>query len=338
VDFPKSAKDVVPLRLGLGVGLGFLIIAVVALASWHIRTVLVIIFLAGFLATGLNQVVKFLTSKGLKRPWAITAIVVAGALVTCGLLGAVVPTLVKQAAAFMNAIPSIVDELKSIPFFDGTELPNLLTPQNVSTVVTGVLGGAASAAIFAGASVTVVLLSLFILGAYEPLQTGAYRLFPSSKRDRFRSAGDDILGKVGGYLVGAVCIALIAGTTSFVFMKIAGIPYALLLAIVVMVLDLIPQVGATIAAVVVIAVALSESFTLAVVAAIFFIVYQQTENWVIYPRVMKHALKISNLAALVVVMIGAALFGVLGAIIALPAYASIQLLIREFYLKPREAR
>lgn len=338
MEFPKAAKDVAPLRLGLGLGIGLLIVAVVALASWHIRIVLLIIFLAGFLATGLNQVVKFLVGKGMKRPWAVTAIVAAGFVLACGAMALVVPTLVKEAKAFVNAIPSIVDDLRKIPFLDGSTLPDLLTPANVTALVTGILGGAASAAFFVAASVTAALLSLFVLSAYDRLQTGAYQLAPPSKRERYRRAGDEILGKVGGYLVGAVCIALIAGTTSLLFMLIAGIPYALLLALVVMVLDLIPQIGATLGAIIVVAVALSQSLTLAVAATIFFIVYQQTENWVIYPRVMKHALKISNLAALVVVMIGAALFGVLGAIIALPAYASIQLLVREFYLKPREAR
>ncbi len=332
----RAVKDVSPLRLGLGMGLGLLIVGVIAVASWHIRTVLIVIFLAGFLATGLNQVVGFLVRKGMTRRWAITAIIGAGLLLLCGLLAVIVPTLAEQATAFVKAIPAVAQELAQLPFLADSKLTDLITPAHLSTLVSGVLGGAASAAFFVAMAVTATLLSLFILGAYEPLQTGTYRLLPASQRGRARLIGDDILGKVGGYLVGAVSIAVIAGTTSLIFMLIAGIPYALLLALIVMVLDLIPQIGATIAAIVVVAVALTESLTLAIVATIFFIVYQQIENWVIYPRVMKHALKISNLAALIVVMIGAALFGVLGAIIALPAYASAQLLVREFYLKSRE--
>ncbi|MGH2602864.1 MAG: AI-2E family transporter, partial [Dehalococcoidia bacterium] len=138
-----------------------------------------------------------------------------------------------------------------------------------------------------------------------------------------------ILAKVGGYMVGSLALAALAGATSLVFLLITGIPYALALAFVVAIFDLIPQVGATLGAIVLTLVGLTVSVPVAIAALIFFILYQQLENWVIYPRVMRRTTAVSDLAAILGVLLGATLLGVVGVLIAIPATAAIQLIVRE---------
>jgi predicted PurR-regulated permease PerM len=108
--------------------------------------------------------------------------------------------------------------------------------------------------------------------------------------------------------------------------------------VVVAVCDLIPQIGATIGAVIVTIVAFADSVTIGIASAIFFLVYQQVENYLIYPKVMRKSVKVSDVAAIVAALVGVGLFGVLGALVAIPAVAAIQLIIREVVMPRQEAR
>jgi len=177
-----------------------------------------------------------------------------------------------------------------------------------------------------------------VLAALDRLRAGSYRLVVASRRERVQALAEGVQERVGGYLVGAVGVALIAGTAAFAWCAIVGVPYPLLMSMVVALFDLIPQVGATIGSTIVILAALSQSIGLALVTLVFFCCYQGLENWVIYPRVMSRAVNISNLAAIVAAMIGWAVLGVLGVLLAVPAYASVQLLVREVVFPRQDAR
>jgi predicted PurR-regulated permease PerM len=139
-------------------------------------------------------------------------------------------------------------------------------------------------------------------------------------------------------MVGALAIAILAGVSTWVLVMILGLAYPFALAVVVAVLDLIPQIGATLGAVVVSLVGLASSLTAGVVCAVFFLVYQQVENYLIYPRVMRRSVKVSDVAAVVAALLGAALFGVIGALAAIPMVAAIQLIGREVVLPAAERR
>jgi predicted PurR-regulated permease PerM len=119
---------------------------------------------------------------------------------------------------------------------------------------------------------------------------------------------------------------------------ILGLPYPFALAVVVAVCDLIPQIGATLGAIIVSLVGLASSLTAGLVCVIFFIVYQQLENYLIYPRVMQRSVKVSDVAAVVAALLGVALFGVVGALVAIPMVAGIQLIVREVVVPSQETR
>jgi predicted PurR-regulated permease PerM len=130
-------------------------------------------------------------------------------------------------------------------------------------------------------------------------------------------------------MVGALAIAVLAGFSTFVFALILGLAYPFALAVVVAVCDLIPQIGATLGAIIVSLVGFASSLTDGIACVVFFILYQQLENYLIYPNVMRRSVQVSDVAAIVAALLGVALFGVIGALIAIPMMAAIQLVLRE---------
>jgi predicted PurR-regulated permease PerM len=135
--------------------------------------------------------------------------------------------------------------------------------------------------------------------------------------------------RIGGFVSGALSVAFIAGLTSYIFLSIVGMPFALALALFVAVLDLIPLIGATIAAVVVSLVGFTESVTVGVVCIAFYVAYQQFENYVVYPRVMRRAVDVPAPLTVVAVLLGGALLGVVGALLAIPIAAALLLVLRQ---------
>jgi predicted PurR-regulated permease PerM len=141
--------------------------------------------------------------------------------------------------------------------------------------------------------------------------------------------GDEIFAKVGAYVLGNVIISLIAGLFTYFWLLIVGAPYALLLAILVAVLDLVPIVGSTIAGVVVTLVTLTVSLPVAIATAVFFIVYQSAENYLLVPRIIGRAMKVPDLVTVVAALLGGVLLGVVGALVAIPVAAALLLILQE---------
>ncbi|MGH3648181.1 MAG: AI-2E family transporter, partial [Micromonosporaceae bacterium] len=333
-----------PFLVGLTAGLGLMIAYVAYLGLRDIWSILVLVVVSAFLAIGLNPAVVRLQKLGLTRGLAVTVVALVGLLVSCGGLLAVIPPLIAESVEFLNAVPGYLEDLRKAEWIEQLNerydvlgsLEEAFTATNVTVALGGVLSGATIVFGQVFNVVTVGILTLYFLAAFDRLKEGAYQFIPGSRRPRARLLGDAILAKVGGYMVGSLLIAGLAGLTSLVFMVITGIPYPLALAVVVAICDLIPQVGATLGAIVLTLVGLTVSIPVAIAAVIFFLLYQQLENWVIYPRVMRRTTQISDLAAILGVLIGAALLGVVGVLIAIPATAAIQLIAREVVF-PRQS-
>jgi predicted PurR-regulated permease PerM len=314
-----------------------LLVLLAAAVIRSVSTVLTVVAAAGFFAIGLNPVVRWLTKRGLRRGAAVTILFFVSLLLGCSFVALLVPLAISQFNQLIDQIPGWVDQFLANPHVQTASdaelrrrIQEVVTPQNISLLLSGLLGGALSVAAGVANIVTAFLLMFFILAAFERLRAGAYQLVPRSRRTRFILIGDQILEKVGAYLVGSLGIAFVAGTIALIFLSIIDAPYALLLAVIVAFFDLIPQIGATLGATIVSLVVLgTHGLPLALLTVLFFIVYQQIENWLIYPRVMRQAVQISNLAAIVVVLIGFAAFGVMGVLIAVPGYAAVQLIIRQ---------
>lgn len=335
-----------PFYIGFVGGIGVLFAYATFLGVRNAGSILVLVFVAMFLAIGLTPAVNRIRGWGLPRGAAVGVVTLIGLALLAGGIYALVPPLVTQTGALINNIPDYIQNLQR------NETINDLVQQydiidkvqsaiNASTVG-NTLGGVVGAAGLIFGTVfnvlTVLVLTIYFMAAFERIKSGAYRLVPRSRRERVTLLSDEILTKVGAYMAGALAIAVLAGVSTFVLVMIIGLAYPFALAVVVAVLDLIPQIGATLGAVVVSLVGLADSFTHGIICAIFFIVYQQVENYLIYPNVMRRSVKVSDVAAVVAALTGAALFGVIGALAAIPMVAAIQLIGREVVLPAAERR
>jgi predicted PurR-regulated permease PerM len=180
----------------------------------------------------------------------------------------------------------------------------------------------------------VVVLTVYFLTDLPRIRATFYRLVPHSRRPRAIQLGDEIFAKVGAYVLGNLLISLIAGTLTFAFLAIFKVPYSLLLSILVAILDLVPVIGSTIAGVVVCLVALSVSLPVCLATIGFFVVYRLAEDYLLVPKIIGRAVEVPALVTVVAVLLGGALLGIVGALVAIPAAAALLLLIREL-LFPR---
>ena len=335
--------------------LGILLaVGVVLYVLWVARHVLSWLLIALFLALALNPAVEFLQRHGIKSRGVaagITFLVALAAL--AGLAALVLPTLVDQVDSFANKVPGYVDDLTHGKGRFGFLETRYHIVERVRAAVKN--GGVGRFAVGAGAAITVtksvltavvatltiVFMTFFMLLEGPMWMDRIYGVLPPSSQPRWRQVGRDVYRTVGGYVTGNLLISLIAGVSSGVLLWIVGVPYALVLGLVVALLDLIPLAGATIAAVIVVLVAIAASgMTAAIVVGVFFVIYQQLENHVIQPLVYGRTVQLSPLAVLVSVLIGAQIAGVLGALGAIPLAGAIQVLLvdwRRHRLLPGEA-
>ncbi|WP_432824276.1 AI-2E family transporter [Dactylosporangium sp. CA-092794] len=335
-----------PLIIGFTAGLGLLLAYSAYLAVQNVKSILILIFIAMFLAIGLNPAVVRLRKWGLPHGLAVAAVGLGAMLVLCGGIVALIPPLVQQSNALVDNLPTYIDNLRrnnqlnhlneQYQLLD--QLKNVATPGNVTKALGGVWGGVQVAFSALFNLLTVIILTLYFMAAFDRLKEGGYRLVPASRRERVRLLGDEILTKVGAYLGGALAIAVVAGLSSFVFLLIVGVAYPYALAVLVAITDLIPQIGATLGAVVVSIVGFATSLQAGIACVVFFVIYQQVENYAIYPNVMRRAVKVSDLAAILSVLIGVALLGVVGALVAIPVVAAVQLLVREVVIPRQDNR
>jgi predicted PurR-regulated permease PerM len=183
----------------------------------------------------------------------------------------------------------------------------------------------------------VFVLTLYFLSALPQIKNACYSLAPASRRERVTQLGDEILRGVGGYVSGAFVVSLCAGTSSFVFLVLAGLgKYALALALVVAILDFIPLIGATIAAVLVSIIGFATSLGVGIACVVFYAIYQQVENYILYPRVMRSSVDVPGVVTVVAVLLGGSLMGVVGAMLAIPMAAAVLLLMREIVIRRQD--
>jgi predicted PurR-regulated permease PerM len=184
----------------------------------------------------------------------------------------------------------------------------------------------------------IFVLTLYLLGALPQIKRSMYDLAPASRRQRVTYLGDEILRRVGDYVAGAFLIATCAGVSSFIFLEIVGLGrYAVALALVVAILDFIPLVGATIGASIVILIGFATEPKIGLACLVFYVAYQQIENYFIYPRVMSSSVDVPAVVTVVAVLIGGTLLGVVGALLAIPTAAAVLLILREVYQRKQDA-
>lgn len=184
----------------------------------------------------------------------------------------------------------------------------------------------------------VAVLTGYFMANFAQVRASIYRLFPRSRRPRAILIGDEIFVKVGGYILGNLVISVITAVLTFIWLLIFDVPYPLLLAVLVAVLDLIPVVGSTLAGIIVALVALTVSVPVTVATIIFFIVLRLFEDYVLVPRIIGRTVRVPAIVTVVSVLVGGALLGIVGALLAIPVAAAVLLIVEETVLPSLDER
>ena len=337
-----------PYMIGLLGGLGLLTAWALGNIVMAISGVIVQVVVALFIAAGINPMVVFLERRGMKRPYAVLTVIVVVLAALALFVVALVPVISDQVGKISDNVPEWLDKLehnRRIQDLDNEyhvldKIKDFVTGGDfVSSLFGGVLGvGLAVLGLLANAFV-ITVLTLYFIASYEKTKKALYSLAPASRRDRVTKLGERIFDGIGGYVSGAFIVACCAGLSSLVFLFVVGMgQYAVALAFVVMLTDVIPMIGATIGAVIVCAICFATDVKTGIIAVIFYIAYQQIENYVIYPRVMSKSVDVPGVVTVIAALVGASLLGVVGALLAIPTAAAILMLIREVLVRAQDER
>ncbi|MGH3445095.1 MAG: AI-2E family transporter, partial [Nocardioidaceae bacterium] len=311
-------------------------------------SILILVVVAMFLAVGLNPLVEWFVRRRIRRSFALLLVLILVLAAIALFVIAIVPVISDQVSALADNVPIWIHDLRhnhTIQHYDQkydilNHLQDALTGGNLTNKVFGGVVGVGLAVLGAIVNVFIVIvLTVYFLAALPGIRRGAYSLSPASSRERVTELGDRILSNVGAYVSGAFLVALCAGLSSLVFLFLVGLgAYAVALSVVVMILDVIPMIGATLGAVIVTLIGFATDLRIGVFCLIFYIVYQQVENYLIYPRVMARSVNVPGWLIVVAALIGASLLGVIGALLAIPTAAAILLIVREVVIPRQQTR
>jgi predicted PurR-regulated permease PerM len=338
---PKPVADRVPpglvFRWAAAATLGVLAVLLSAYALYIVRGIIVLVIIALFIAISLDPAVRWLIKRGLRRSYAVTLVTLLMLALFGVFVWSIVPPLVEQGTKLIADVPGYLKKLpeQSRPFRELSDRYNLTNRlSDLAATLPAKIAASALSLVqqFFGAVVstlTVLVLAIYFMADMPRMRRGLVRLFPHRRRPQVAEIVNVVVDKVGAYMIGNLIISLFAGVSTFLCLELVRVPFALPLAIAVAITDLIPLIGATLGAALCVLVAFFtvDLWPAAVVVLVFFIVYQQVENYLIAPRVLRNTVDLSSVAVLLVALIGASVLGVVGALMAIPIAAAVKVVI-----------
>lgn len=301
-------------------------IALFILALWVtflIRDLLIILFVSVIFVSALSPLVKFLIKLRLPKVLsiAIAYIIIIGIL--AGLIISVLPPLIEQSSRFIVTAPSLVAQFFNVTNIDKTVFSSELTSfsKNLFSLTLSVFDNLLTI-------IFLLVLTFYMLLEQDNLETRIASLF-GDKEERVRNSIVKIEEKLGAWLQGQLILTLVIGTLTYIGLVILNVPYALPLAMIAGILEVIPVIGPIISAIPAIFIALTVSPILAAGVAVMYLVIQQMENHLIVPQVMKRAVGLNPLIVILAIAIGSRLLGIAGALLAVPIAVVVQIIAAE---------
>lgn len=324
---------------------------VTILVLWRLRVILLLVFVAMFVSALLHPAVSALDRRGLRRGLSTSIVFFAATAMVVGVgfvlfhpvydsatkFAAELPNTVRQAQQGKGQIGKIVARLHLLQYVKqhAPELESAITKLGKPALALGktVVGGAAAVA-------TIAVLTFFILLEVPRLTRGVLGWMRPERSTRVRSILQEVTRTVTGYMLGNLATSVIAGIVVYVALAVTGVPFALVLAIWVALVDFLPLVGGLLAGVPTVALAFLHSVTAGVVTLVVFLVYQQIENHLLNPVIMSRTVRLDALWVLLAILtgaelgglVGSELGGLLGALLAVPTAGAIQVVARDLWL------
>ena len=333
------------------IGWTIAVVAAIALSVWllvRLLPIVLLIYVSALFAMGFSALIRFLDRhrarnlgrRRLPRWLVVLAVYVTLLAGVAGLAAVTVPALIQQGQELIADLPRLVDQAQTFLIERGVLRERLTLREAlqrspfegtdaVGTVVGavwGLLGGLVGL-------VTILILTFYFVVESENIFKTAVRLFSAPRRPRVTAVVSEIGHKVSAWLGGQFLLSGIIGASSAVVLGLMGVPYFVVLAVISAIGEMIPVVGPFLAAIPAVLVALSVSWKLALFVAGFFLVQQQIENHLLVPKLMEHQLGVSPVTVIIALLIGSALLGIVGALLAIPTAAIVQVLVQEMVLR-----
>ncbi|HVM23847.1 MAG TPA: AI-2E family transporter [Candidatus Limnocylindrales bacterium] len=333
-----------PFLIGMRAALGVLVIVMFAALAWQLRHLVMLSFLALLLGAALVTPASWLERRGWPR-LAATLALYGGLVVVLGIvIFLVVPPLVDEAVAFAENLPALLEEGEAI----ATDWLGALLGAGAVERAFDIIGGAdlmpepgavlqaplLVAEVLINA-VIVLVLSIFLLLERDRIREWLLRFFDREQRDPLRKLSANAATKLGAYVRGQLLIMVIVGVGATIGMLVLGVPFALPLGLLAFFAEAIPMAGPWIAGIPIVLVALLESPLTALLIGIWFTALQQVESYILAPIVHGHVVKLSPFVVMIAILAGATVAGVVGAIIAVPLAAMVDLVIDDVILPLR---
>ncbi|MDP9296609.1 MAG: AI-2E family transporter [Actinomycetota bacterium] len=321
------------------VAVGLLVVFVIARSVAAISNVILLIVASLVLAIGMQPAISWLERRGTRRGWAVAFIFLAAVVIVGGFLAVVIPIVIKQLAGLVAAAPGYLTRAQHgngvlAQLDDQFNLMGKLKDLS-GQLPTTAFAIAKSFTTLVFNTITVFILTAYFASALPQIRRGVARLLTREHREGFIVIMEEATARIGGYVMGNLVVSLIAGGVAVVGLFLIGVPYAVVLGVWVAIADLIPVVGAYLGAIPALVVAAFIGLPQLLGTLVLFVVYQQLENYVIAPRVMKRAVDMSPAAVIVALLVGGSLAGFVGALLSLPIAAILKIIARELYVSDR---
>lgn len=328
--------------LGLGASLAWLAVQTVL----RVGSMLTLLLLAVFVAISLEPIVVWFTRRGLRRGCAVAIVLTGFIVVLGGFLALVIPPVAKEVSALVDAVPgwlqqvhdhdSAIGRLEDRYHVVEKAQQQIGSGGGASGLAGGVLGAGQLVLSTLTSTAIVITVTLYCMAALPAIKEFGFRFVAASHRERVEGLAEEIMNRIGKFMLGNLVTSGIAGVATFGWCTATGVPYAAALGIFTALMDMIPIIGSTLAGIAVSLVALSVSLPVAIATAVFYVVFRVAEDYLIVPRAMKFAVDVHPLVTVVAVLVGGALLGIIGALVAIPAAVAVGLVLDEYVFPKKE--
>jgi predicted PurR-regulated permease PerM len=333
--------------IGFGTGLGAILAWLLVQTVLQMSELLTLLMLAFFIAVSLEPVVAWLCRRGVARGWSVALVVLGFAGMLSGFVALVIPPVSAAVTALTGAVPrwrrqlhdhhSTLGRLEDHYHVIEKARAQLGSGSGASDVAGGVLGAGQLVISALTSTVIVITVTLYMMAALPAVKRFSYRFVPGTRRQRAERITEEILSRVGRFMLGNIVTSAIAGLATFVWCEAIGVPYPAALGFFVALMDMIPVVGSTVGGVVVSVVALSVSLPVALATTVFYIAFRVAEDYLIMPRAMRFAVNVHPVVTVVAVLAGGSLLGIIGGLVAIPAAAALGMVLEEFVFPRTDA-
>jgi predicted PurR-regulated permease PerM len=347
---PTVSKRPGPLASGYIFTLGAIGAVATGFALYGLSSLLFSVFFALFATVGLDPLLRWFERRKFTRAWALVTVIVLIVAVLVTIIWVVLPAIVQQVQQLATAIPQEVANMKAQGWFDPantasngvlgtltTWIDSVITNPSVwAALGTGLVGFGISVVSGIASGFFIAILTIYFVASYDATKASLYKLVAASHRDAFVNYTERILKNFGSYLSGMVTLAFFNAVYSVLLLLITGVPGAFLVGIIAFFITLIPLIGTILTTIAMTILAFIHSPVSGLVVLVLMLIYMQVEAYILTPRVMGKAVQIPGSVVLISALAGSTLFGLAGALVAIPISAGVILIIKEVVM-PRKA-